>query len=89
MSMQVNLKPEQEHFVQQQLATGKYQNVEEVIAAALELLQNFTLATNTKKLEALRQKIAIGTEQIAQGQVTHGEVVFDRLHEKICREYES
>ncbi|WP_339379189.1 hypothetical protein [aff. Roholtiella sp. LEGE 12411] len=34
-------------------------------------------------MEELRQKIAVGTEQIAKGQVTDGEVVFARFQEKI------
>ncbi|MDB9303503.1 hypothetical protein [Nodularia spumigena] len=42
-------------------------------------------------IEELRQKISVGTEQIAKGQVTEGEVVFARFKEtirKIAEEYE-
>jgi antitoxin ParD1/3/4 len=35
------------------------------------------------RIEELRQQIAIATQQIAKGQVTDGEVVFDRLREKL------
>jgi antitoxin ParD1/3/4 len=35
------------------------------------------------RIEELRQQIAIATEQIAKGQVPDGEVVFDRLREKL------
>jgi len=40
-------------------------------------------ALEQKRLEELRLKIASGTEQIARGQVTDGEVVLARLQEKI------
>jgi antitoxin ParD1/3/4 len=52
----------------------------QVISAAFKLLEEKEL-----RLEELRQKIAIGTEQIARGQVTDGEIVFARLQEKIHR----
>ncbi|ULP71864.1 hypothetical protein [Nodularia sphaerocarpa] len=42
-----------------------------------------SLVHKEQRLEDLRQKIAIGTEQIAKGQVTDGEVVFARFQEKI------
>jgi antitoxin ParD1/3/4 len=41
------------------------------------------------QLEELRKKIAIGTEQIAKGQVTDGEIVFSRLQAKIDQMVES
>jgi antitoxin ParD1/3/4 len=40
-------------------------------------------------LKNLCQKIAVGTQQIARGQVTDGEIVFARLQEKINRIAES
>lgn len=39
------------------------------------------------RVEELRRQIAIATEQIAKGQVTDGEIVFDRLREKLRHEY--
>jgi antitoxin ParD1/3/4 len=38
---------------------------------------------NGPRVEELRWQIAIATEQIAKGQVTDGEVVFERLREKL------
>jgi antitoxin ParD1/3/4 len=35
------------------------------------------------QLEELKRKIVLGTEQIKQGSVTDGEVVFERLQAKI------
>ncbi|BAT55906.1 hypothetical protein NOS3756_49000 [Nostoc sp. NIES-3756] len=76
--MYIQIKPELEKFIQAQLASGRFASADEVINEAFKLLQE-----REKRIEELRHKIAIGTEQIANGQVTDGEVVFTRLQEKI------
>jgi Arc/MetJ-type ribon-helix-helix transcriptional regulator len=45
--MQHALPPDLEHFVQQELVDGKYQSVEEVLCAALRLLQTRTTGRET------------------------------------------
>ena len=82
--MNISLKPEHEHFIQAQIGTGQYTNSDEVINAAFQLL-----AAREQRIGELRQQITIGTEQIAKGQVTDGEIVFDRLQAKIDRIAES
>ncbi len=37
--MDIQLKPEQEKFIQDEIATGAYSNVDEVIAEAFKLLE--------------------------------------------------
>jgi antitoxin ParD1/3/4 len=76
--MYIQIKPEIEQFIQAQLASGRFASTDDVINEAFKLLQE-----REQKIEELRQKIAVGTEQIAKGQVTDGEVVFARLQEKI------
>ncbi|MDM9585373.1 MULTISPECIES: type II toxin-antitoxin system ParD family antitoxin [unclassified Nostoc] len=76
--MYIQIKPELEQFIQAQVASGRFTNADDVINEAFKLLQE-----REQRLEELRQKISVGTEQIAQGQVTDGEVVFARLQEKI------
>jgi antitoxin ParD1/3/4 len=76
--MNIALKPEYQQFIQSQIEKGNYANVDEVISAAFRLLEE-----RERRLEELSQKIAVGTEQIARGQVTDGEIVFTRLQEKI------
>ncbi len=80
--MSIYLKPEQEKFIQEQIKNGNYNTADEVIAEAFRVLEERD-AINRRRLEELQHKIASGTEQIAQGQVTDGEVVFARLQEKI------
>ncbi|QSJ15957.1 type II toxin-antitoxin system ParD family antitoxin [Nostoc sp. UHCC 0702] len=76
--MYIQIKPELEQFIQAQLAIGRFSSAEDVINEAFKLLQE-----REQRIEELRQKIAVGTEQIANGQVSDGEVVFARLQEKI------
>jgi antitoxin ParD1/3/4 len=72
--MTLSITSEIEQRITIQLNSGRYQSADEVILAALELLEQ-----REQKLVELRKQIDIGAEQIAQGKVTDGEVVFDRL----------
>lgn len=50
-----------------------------------------SLVHQEQQIDELRQKIAVGTEEMAKGQVTDGEVVFARFKEiirKIAEESE-
>ena len=76
--MTIQLKPEQEKFIQEKIASGEYSNADDVISQAFQLLE-----AREQKIQELKDKIAVGTEQIANGQVTDGEIIFDRLQEKI------
>ena len=87
--MNISLTLEQEKFIQEKIKSGRYETVEQAIAQALQLLEERDRALDERQLEELRQKIASANEQIARGQVTDGEVVFDRFREKIRRIAES
>jgi antitoxin ParD1/3/4 len=76
----IQLKSEQEQFIRSQIDRGEYQTAEDVISEAFRLLE-----AKTNKIEELRQKIAVGTQEIANGQMTDGELVFERLQAKIDR----
>jgi antitoxin ParD1/3/4 len=78
--MTIQLKPEQEKFIQEKISSGEYRNADDVISQAFKLLE-----ARKRKIKKLREEIAIGTEQIANGQETDGEIVFARLREKIER----
>lgn len=78
--MKIQLSSEQEKFIREKITSGKYINAEEIISEALTLLE-----LRENKLKEIQAQIAIGTEQIAQGKVTDGEVVFARLKETINR----
>lgn len=78
--MNIQLKPEQEKFIQDKIASGEYNNADDVITEAFKLLE-----IREKKLKEVQAKMAVGTEQIINGQLTDGEQVFARLQEKINR----
>ncbi|MEG4576269.1 type II toxin-antitoxin system ParD family antitoxin [Microcoleus sp. N3A4] len=82
--MNIVLKPEYEEFIQSQIQSGKYGSAEELIGEAIALLRE-----RKQCIEELRQKIAVGTAQIAKGQVTDGELVFAKIQEKIDRREQS
>ena len=78
--MNIVLKPEYEEFIRSQIQSGKYGSAEELIGEAIALLRE-----RKQRIDELRQKIAVGSVQIAKGQVTDGELVFARIQEKIDR----
>jgi antitoxin ParD1/3/4 len=71
-SVNIQLKSEQEQFIRSQIDRGEYQNAENVISEAFKLLE-----ARTNKIKEIRQKIAVGTAEIANGQMTDGEMVFE------------
>ncbi len=76
--MSLSLTPETERRIAEQLQKGRYQSADEVIVAALALLDE-----RERCLAELRQQIDVGAEQIDRGQVTDGEVIFDRLFNRL------
>ncbi len=85
--MSLSLTPETEQAIEEQVKSGRYQSVNEVILEGLRLLEERDRALDAQRMEELRQEIAIGTEQIAKGNVTDGENVIESLRVKIQREY--
>ena len=82
--MNIRLRPEDEQFIQVQIAQGKYENPEEVISKALQLLKERE-NDYQKWVEETRQKIEVAAEQLEKGEGVDGEVVVERLREKLRR----
>ncbi|TSE25323.1 Antitoxin ParD1 [Tepidimonas thermarum] len=68
-----------EAFIRQQVASGRFNNVSEVVRAALRLLEERE-AEQAAKLQALREAIAVG---LASGPDLSEEEVFDELEAKL------
>ncbi|CCQ63944.1 type II toxin-antitoxin system ParD family antitoxin [Crocosphaera watsonii] len=85
--MNITLSPEQEKFIQSQIARGNYQDVEQVIKEALTILEIINQENDQKRLEELREKIALALEDVKQGNVTDGELVFERLQERLRSDF--
>jgi antitoxin ParD1/3/4 len=79
--MQIAVKPDQEKYILEKLQQGKYKSIDELLSIAFQLLEQHE--EKEKQLSELRRKIAEGTEQICQGEVIEGEVVFQQLQEKL------
>lgn len=79
--MNVSLTPEFETFVDDKLKSGTFSSASEVVRAGLRLLQERD-AEHSALLEALRQDVRLGREQLRRGESTPGAEVFQRLREK-------
>jgi antitoxin ParD1/3/4 len=79
--MQIAIKPDQEQYILDKLQQGKYKSIDELLSIAFQLLEEHD--EKEKQLSQLRRKIAEGTEQLRQGEVIEGELVFQQLQEKL------
>ncbi|MBD2609181.1 type II toxin-antitoxin system ParD family antitoxin [Scytonema hofmannii FACHB-248] len=85
--MNISVDPTHEQFVISKIESGKYANADEVIAAALQLLEEqeqYILWLNDT-----RQKVAVGLEEIERGDVLDTEVVINQLKEKLLQKREA
>jgi antitoxin ParD1/3/4 len=79
MPTSVALSPHFEAFIRQQLDSGRFNNVSEVVRAGLRLLEEHE-AEQAAKLQALREAVAIG---LASGPDLTEAEVFDELEAKL------
>ncbi len=83
--MNVSLTPALEEFVQQKVKSGRYPSANEVVRAALQLLEQQDMQRQMR-LEQLRQEVAIGLVQSERGEVFDGEEVVRELLAEIEQE---
>jgi antitoxin ParD1/3/4 len=82
--MTVTLPPELEQFVAEQLKTGHYRSADDVITQSLGILRAQETFIESHQSE-LREKIAVGLDQIKKGQVVDGRSAIRSLREKLQR----
>jgi len=80
--MNIQLKPELEQIIEAQIATGRYNDAEEVISKALKLLLEWEQGYQ-QWVEETRQKVEVAIEQLDRGEGIDGEVVVESLREKV------
>lgn len=78
MPTSVALSPHFEHFIREQVESGRFNNASEVVRAGLRLLEDQQKQTDLK-LDALRTAIASG---LASGPGIPADEAFDRLEAK-------
>ena len=81
MPTSVALSPHFEHFIREQVESGRYNNASEVVRAGLRLLEDQQQQASLK-LDALRAAIVAG---LASGPGVPADEVFDRLEAKYRR----
>lgn len=84
----ISLKPEHEQFIQAQIASGRFNNPDEVIDLAFKVLEKLD-TEYIQWLEQTRQKVEVGLDQIERGEVIDSEVVIERLREKLRKAREA
>lgn len=79
--MTATLTAEQEQFVAEQIKSGHYQSVSDVVAQSLGMLraQEEFIRSN---IAELREKIASGLEQIQRGETVDGPTAIQNLRTK-------
>ena len=85
--MPITLQPEQEQFIQTQLATGRYTNATEVIAEALQLLEKRN--HYDRWVEELRNKIDIAAAELDRGEGLDGEIAINQLRARLHKKREA
>ncbi|RCJ42237.1 CopG family transcriptional regulator [Nostoc minutum NIES-26] len=80
--MNIQLKPEDEQFIQTQIAKGKYENPEEVISKALKLLDKWEKSYQNW-VEETRHQVEVAAQALDRGEGIDGEIVVERLREKL------
>jgi antitoxin ParD1/3/4 len=77
----ITLQPEQERFIQEQVARGRFKSANEVLAHALILLEQ-KYQEDEAWIEDVRQKVDEAKEEVERGEVLPLETVMAQLQEK-------
>jgi len=80
--MTIQLKPEQENFINAQVATGKYNSPEEVVDKMFLIFEKVQSEYEAWVAET-RIKIEEGIESLEKGEGIDGEIAFNHLREKL------
>lgn len=80
--MNITLNSEQQKFIQSQIQKGRYNDSQEVINKALELLEKQEQEYE-QWLTETRQKVQVGIEQLERGEKIDGEVAIAQLQNKL------
>jgi antitoxin ParD1/3/4 len=84
--MGILLTSEAEHFIQQQLETGRFSSVSEVVDAGIRLLEK--RQTYQRRFEELRRDVEIGIAQLDRGEVVEGETFMQELRTELHQKRE-
>jgi antitoxin ParD1/3/4 len=82
--MNIQLRAEYEQFIQARIATGRYENAEDVIAKALKLLEEWEKGYQEWE-EEQEKKISAGLASIKRGEVLDAKLVMAQMLDKLSK----
>jgi antitoxin ParD1/3/4 len=82
--MNVSLTPELEKFVEERVATGRYQTASEVVREGLRLLE-LRDRDREAAFKELKAKLKRGVEQAERGELIDGDKVFAEIRDRLER----
>ncbi|WP_427159826.1 ribbon-helix-helix domain-containing protein [Aliinostoc sp. HNIBRCY26] len=80
--MNIQIQPELEKIIQDQIATGRYANAEDVISKALKLLLEWEKGYQDW-VDETRDKVNVAIEQLDRGEGMEGDIVIENMREKL------
>ena len=86
--MTIQLKPEQEKFIEAQVASGKYNSPEEVIDKMFLIFERLQ-SEYDKWVAETRKKVDVATTEIERGEGLDGETVIAELLERFKKAREA
>ena len=86
--MNIQLKPNQEKFIEEQLKSGRFDNVEQLIDTALHLLSNIN-EDYLEWREGTGHQIDIAVAELDNGEGLEVETVINNILEKFQKERQS
>lgn len=86
--MTIQLKPEQEKFIEEQVASGKYSSAEEVVDKMFLVFERLQSEYEEWVTET-RTKIDVATAEIERGEGLDGETVIAKLLERFKKAREA
>ena len=80
--MTITLTSAQEKFITEQLKSGHYRSANDVVTQSLGMLRDQESFIR-ENIGELREKVAVGLEQIKRGDVVEGKKVYENLRAKL------
>ena len=86
--MAIQLKPEQEKFIEEQVASGKYNSPQEVVDTMFQVFGNLQ-SEYDEWVKETRDKVDVAIAEIERGEGLDGETVITEILEKFKKAREA
>ncbi|MDJ0901054.1 MAG: hypothetical protein QNJ55_19810 [Xenococcus sp. MO_188.B8] len=86
--MAIQLKPEQEKFIEEQVASGKYNSPEEVVDTMFQVFGNLQ-SEYDEWVKETRDKVDVAIAEIERGESLDGETVITEILEQFKKAREA